>query len=63
LFELIANDPIFKMTLDEIKAVCAPKKLSGRSAHQVTDYLEEEVYPILEENKNLLTDINTEVTV
>jgi adenylosuccinate lyase len=63
LFELIANDPIFKMTLDEIKAVCAPKKLSGRSAHQVTDYLEEEVYPILEENKNLLTDINKEVTV
>jgi adenylosuccinate lyase len=63
LFELIANDPIFNLTMEEIETVCDPKKLTGRSAHQVTDYLEEVVYPILEENKNLLTDINTEVTV
>jgi hypothetical protein len=49
--------------MEEIETVCDPKKLTGRSAHQVTDYLEEVVYPILEENKNLLTDINTEVTV
>lgn len=63
LIELIAADPIFGMTVEEIKAVCDPEKLSGRSAHQVTDYLEEVIKPILAENEDLLTSINTEVTV
>lgn len=63
LLELIAGDPIFGMTMDEIKAVCDPEKLSGRSAHQVTDYLKEVINPILAENEDLLTSINTEVTV
>lgn len=63
LFELVASDPIFGMTMEEIEAVCDPKKLSGRSSHQVSDYLNEVIYPILEENKDLLTNINKEVNV
>lgn len=63
LLERIANDSIFGMTFDEVKIACDPAKLSGRASHQVTDYLEAEVKPVLEENKELLTDVNTEVNV
>lgn len=63
LLERIANDPIFCMTLEEVKAACDPEKLSGRASHQVTDFLEYEVKPVLETNKELLTDVNTTVSV
>ena len=63
LLQRIADDPIFGMTLDEVKAACNPKKLSGRASHQVEDFLEERVKPVLEANKGLLTDINTTVSV
>ena len=63
LLELISNDPIFGMTFEEVKAACDPKKLSGRASHQVVDFIEAVVKPILEENQDLLTDINTEVNV
>ena len=63
LLELIANDPIFGMSLDELKAACDPKKLSGRASQQTTNFIESEVNPVLQENKDLLTDINTEVSV
>ena len=63
LLQRIADDPIFGMTLDEVKAACNPKKLSGRASHQVEDFLEEKIKPVLEANKGLLTDINTTVSV
>lgn len=63
LLERIAKDPIFGITLEEAKAYCNPTKLVGRCPGQVEDFLREEVHPILEENKDLLTDINTKVSV
>ncbi len=63
LLERIANDSIFNMTLEEVKQACNPLKLSGRASHQVTDFLENEVKPVLEINKELLTDVNTTVNV
>lgn len=63
LLERIAEDPIFGMTMEEVQAACDPKKLCGRAPQQVTDFLENEVKPILEANKELLTDINTTVSV
>ena len=63
LLERIANDSIFNMTLEEVKQACNPSKLSGRASHQVTDFLENEVKPVLEINKELLTDVNTTVNV
>ena len=63
LLERIANDSIFAMSLDQVKSVCDPEKLSGRASHQVTDFLENEVKPVLEANKELLTDVNTTVSV
>ena len=63
LLSRIADDPIFGMTLEEVQAACDPKKLVGRCANQVTDYLQQYVYPVLEENKEFLTDINMDVKV
>ena len=63
LLQLIADDPIFGMTMQELEAICDPMKLCGRSAGQVKDYLKEVIYPILTFNKDLLTCINKEVNV
>lgn len=63
LVRRIADDPEFGMTLEEIKAVLNPQNLVGRCANQVTDYLEGYVKPVLEENENFLTGINTDVRV
>lgn len=63
LLERIANDPIFGMTFEQVKAACDPAKLSGRASHQVTDFLENEVKPVLERNKEFLADVNTTVSV
>lgn len=53
LLELIASDPIFGMTLPELQALLKPEQYVGRSPRQVTEFLEEDVAPILEKYKNL----------
>lgn len=63
LLERIAGDQIFGITLEEAKVYCNPMKLVGRCPRQVEDFLREEVRPVLEANKDLLTDINTKVSV
>lgn len=62
LAELIANDPSFGLTIDEINAVMKPINFVGRSPEQVTDFLSEIVNPILEANKDLL-GIEVEINV
>ena len=62
LLKCIANDPAFGMSLEEIKASIDPVKLSGRCSGQVSDYLYY-VRCILYSNQNLLTEINTNVSV
>ncbi len=54
LVELIANDPAFGMTKDEIEAVLKPENFVGRAPRQVSDFLSEYVTPVLEDNKDLL---------
>ena len=51
LLELIAEDPAFPLTLEELKASMDPKKYVGCSAHQVDKFLSEVVQPILDANK------------
>lgn len=63
LISRIAEDKAFGLTEAEIKSALNPKKLIGRCENQVTEYLTEYVYPILEANKDLLTSINTNVSV
>lgn len=62
LAELIANDPSFGLTLDEINAVMKPINFVGRSPQQVEDFLNEVITPILDENKDLL-GIEVEINV
>lgn len=54
LLELIAADPAFNMTLEELKETMDPYKYTGRSEQQVDEFLTDVIKPILEENKELL---------
>ncbi|XME03188.1 adenylosuccinate lyase [Lachnospiraceae bacterium C1.1] len=54
LLELIAADPMFGVTLDELKANLQPSKYIGRADVQVKAFLENVINPILEEYKELL---------
>ncbi len=54
LLELIAADPSFNMTLEELKKIMDPSKYTGRAKEQTEEFLQEVVAPILEKNKDLL---------
>ena len=54
LLELIAADPMFNVTLDELKAKLDPSKYVGRSKEQVEEYLENVIKPILADNSDEL---------
>lgn len=54
LLELIAAEPSFNITLEELKKQMEPSKYTGRSKEQVEDFLKEVIRPILEENRALL---------
>ena len=54
LLELIAADPAFNMSLEELQKTMDPSKYVGRSKEQVEDFLKNVIHPILEENKALL---------
>ena len=62
LLELIAADPSFNLSLEDLKKSMDPEKYVGCAPVQVTDYLEETVKPLLEENKELL-GMKAEITV
>lgn len=52
LLELIAADPAFNMTLEELRKTMEPSKYIGRSKEQVEAFLSVVIAPILEENKD-----------
>lgn len=54
LLELIAADPAFNMSLEELKKTMDPSKYVGRAPLQVDNFLTKNVKPILEENKEIL---------
>lgn len=54
LLELIAADPAFNMTLEELQKSMEPSRYVGRAPRQVENFLKNVVNPILEENKELL---------
>ena len=62
LCELIAGDPAFGVTLEDLKAVLDPKLFVGRAPQQVQEFVDECIKPILDQNKDLL-GISVEVTV
>lgn len=52
LIERIKNDVYFKPILDQLDTLLDPSTFVGRSPQQVTEFLQDEVYPILENYKN-----------
>ena len=62
LLELIAADPAFNLTLDELKKTMDPAKYTGRSSVQVDQYLTKVIRPLLEENKGIL-GVKAEINV
>lgn len=54
LLELIAADPSFNLTLDELKNTMDPSKYTGRAKEQTEEFVIEVIQPILEENRDLL---------
>jgi adenylosuccinate lyase len=62
LLELIAADPAFNMTLEDLKKTMDPAKYVGRSKEQVDAFLENVIRPVLEENRELL-GVRAEINV
>ena len=54
LLELIAADPAFNLTLEELEKTMDPAKYTGRASVQVDAFLKNVINPMLEENKELL---------
>lgn len=54
LIELIKSDEAFAAVKDRLEDMLDPKEFTGRAASQVTEYIENEVEPILIKHKNLL---------
>ena len=51
LIERIAKDSIFGMNLDELNSVLLPENYTGRSSQQVTEFINDQVKPILQKNE------------
>ena len=62
LLELIAADPSFHLSLDELKAGMVPEKYTGRAKEQTEEFILDEIQPILNANKDLL-GFTSEITV
>ena len=54
LLELIADDPAFNMSLEDLEKTMDPAKYTGRAALQVDAFLKNVVNPVLEANKDVL---------
>jgi len=54
LLELIAADPAFNLTLEELEKSMEPSKYVGRAPLQVEKFLQNVVNPVLEKNKDVL---------
>ena len=54
LLELIAADPAFNLTLEELEKTMNPSKYVGRAPEQVDAFMEKVVNPLLKENADLL---------
>ena len=63
LVDRIAGDKSFGLTKEEILAALNPDNLCGRAMHQVEDFIEGQVDPVLEKYKDLLNGVSLEVNV
>ena len=54
LLELIAADPSFNLTLEELQETMDPARYTGRAAVQVDSFLKNVVQPVLDANRELI---------
>ncbi|MDE6980687.1 MAG: adenylosuccinate lyase, partial [Lachnospiraceae bacterium] len=54
LLELIAADPAFNLTIEELQASMEPSRYVGRSPRQVEKFLKNSIQPILDANKDFI---------
>ena len=54
LLELIAADPAFGLSLEDLKKSMDPSRYVGRAPRQVEEFLAEVVNPILDANRDVL---------
>ena len=62
LLELIAKDPAFGLSLEELQESMDPARYVGRAPLQVEKFLKENVNPVLEKNRDVL-GMKAEITV
>lgn len=62
LLELIAADPAFNMSLEDLQKTMDPARYVGRSKEQTESFLRNVIRPVLEENRELL-GVKAEITV
>ena len=63
LLDLIAADPMFGMTKEELTAHMEPSRYIGRCPEQVIDFLREFIQPVLDAHPEALTEKDTELKV
>ena len=63
LVERIAGDSSFGLTEEEILKILNPENLCGRAKNQVTDFIEQEVNPVLEKYGYLINGVDVQLTV
>lgn len=56
LLERIASDPEFPFSLEELLQMADPSKFTGFAAQQTQDFIDKEILPILEKNKDFLSN-------
>ena len=62
LLELIAADPAFGLSMEELLKTMEPMQYVGRAPEQVEEFLRDVINPVLEENKECL-GMTAEITV
>ena len=60
--ELIAGDPAFGLTIEEINGIMKPENFVGRAPEQTEDFLNDCVQPVLDKNAALL-GVQVEINV
>lgn len=63
LVDRIAGDESFGLNKEEILEILLPEKLCGRAKNQVTDFINEEVNPVLEKYGELIKDVDIHLDV
>ena len=63
LIDLIAEDPLFNMSREELTAHLEPERYIGRCPEQVTEFLQQEIAPVLTKYPEALQGSDVELKV